>query len=232
MVCSGWQDSLFVRSAQTPVLSQRRTGQSRLAAKRRGHSGRVRALEWNAGDGGLVSVGAEGALYDWRLADLKRAREHVTKVWLVFARWYSATSSYLLWVELIERMMLLHIAHPPGIFQASVSAALLTPADCRAARDLFHEQTYLSSLTSALVESDIGLDQGGAYASLATGGGAGALFAFGSDRRLKAFEDSGDAGLKITAEVDVSCDLTALALPAGISVVYGPRLATIAAVMC
>lgn len=45
----------------------------------RGHSGKVTALFWSPDDTNLTSVGRDGAVYEWRLADLKRCRENVLK---------------------------------------------------------------------------------------------------------------------------------------------------------
>jgi hypothetical protein len=40
----------------------------------------VRALEWGGGDALLASCGADGAVYQWKLKNFKRAQEHVLKV--------------------------------------------------------------------------------------------------------------------------------------------------------
>jgi cilia- and flagella-associated protein 57 len=45
----------------------------------RGHSGKVAALCWSRDGTRLTSAGRDGAVYEWRLSDLKREREHVLK---------------------------------------------------------------------------------------------------------------------------------------------------------
>ncbi|XP_024523319.1 cilia- and flagella-associated protein 57 [Selaginella moellendorffii] len=45
----------------------------------RGHSGKVRSIWWSADDTTIVSAGADGALYEWRMKDFKRNRENVMK---------------------------------------------------------------------------------------------------------------------------------------------------------
>ncbi|KAI8472173.1 MAG: hypothetical protein J3K34DRAFT_519934 [Monoraphidium minutum] len=45
----------------------------------RGHNGKVRSLCWSADDTRLLSSGADGAVYEWRLSDLKREKENVLK---------------------------------------------------------------------------------------------------------------------------------------------------------
>ena len=45
----------------------------------RGHSGRVRGLEWSYNDQLLVSCGGDGAVYQWKLKHFKRAKENVLK---------------------------------------------------------------------------------------------------------------------------------------------------------
>jgi hypothetical protein len=39
----------------------------------------VRAICWSANDSSIVSAGADGAVYEWRLSDFKRSKEHVLK---------------------------------------------------------------------------------------------------------------------------------------------------------
>lgn len=45
----------------------------------RGHNGRVTSINWSADDQKIVSAGIDGAVYEWALADLKRAKENVLK---------------------------------------------------------------------------------------------------------------------------------------------------------
>ncbi len=45
----------------------------------RGHNGKVRALFWSQDDTRLISAGVDGAVYEWRLKDLKRDKENVLK---------------------------------------------------------------------------------------------------------------------------------------------------------
>eukprot|EP00879_Flechtneria_rotunda_P021142 GHRR01022273.1.p1 GENE.GHRR01022273.1~~GHRR01022273.1.p1 ORF type:complete len:520 (+),score=198.23 GHRR01022273.1:2394-3953(+) len=45
----------------------------------RGHNGKIRAICWGASDTTVVSAGADGAVYEWRLSDLKREKENVLK---------------------------------------------------------------------------------------------------------------------------------------------------------
>ena len=39
----------------------------------------MRALEWGGGDALLASCGGDGAVYQWKLKNFKRAQEHVLK---------------------------------------------------------------------------------------------------------------------------------------------------------
>jgi hypothetical protein len=39
----------------------------------------VRAICWSANDSSIVSAGADGAVYEWRLSDFKRSKENVLK---------------------------------------------------------------------------------------------------------------------------------------------------------
>eukprot|EP00198_Chlamydomonas_reinhardtii_P011942 XP_001701279.1 flagellar associated protein [Chlamydomonas reinhardtii] len=45
----------------------------------RGHNGKVRSVAWSPDDSKLISAGMDGAVYEWRLKDLKRDKEHVLK---------------------------------------------------------------------------------------------------------------------------------------------------------
>lgn len=45
----------------------------------RGHNGKVRSIVWTPDDAKLVSAGMDGAVYEWRLKDLKREKENVLK---------------------------------------------------------------------------------------------------------------------------------------------------------
>ena len=46
----------------------------------RGHNGKVRSIVWSPDDTKLVSGGMDGAVYEWRVKDLKREKENVLKV--------------------------------------------------------------------------------------------------------------------------------------------------------
>lgn len=46
----------------------------------RGHNGKVKSLAWSPDDAMLVSSGADGAVYQWKLKNFKRAKENVLKV--------------------------------------------------------------------------------------------------------------------------------------------------------
>lgn len=50
-----------------------------VVANLRGHNSKVRALCWAPDDTRLISAGVDGAVYEWRLSDLKRAKENVLK---------------------------------------------------------------------------------------------------------------------------------------------------------
>lgn len=39
----------------------------------------VRAICWSSSDNSIVSAGADGAVYEWRLSDQKREKENVLK---------------------------------------------------------------------------------------------------------------------------------------------------------
>ena len=45
----------------------------------RGHNGKVRSLYWSPDDAKLISAGMDGAVYEWRLKDMKREKENVLK---------------------------------------------------------------------------------------------------------------------------------------------------------
>lgn len=42
-------------------------------------SPQVRAMCWSSADTSIVSAGADGAVYEWRLSDFKRDKENVLK---------------------------------------------------------------------------------------------------------------------------------------------------------
>ncbi|KNC99492.1 uncharacterized protein SPPG_04888 [Spizellomyces punctatus DAOM BR117] len=48
-------------------------------ANLKGHNGRVRSLVWTQDDAYLVSAGADGAVYAWSVAEMKRENEHILK---------------------------------------------------------------------------------------------------------------------------------------------------------
>lgn len=43
------------------------------------HPLQVRAMCWASNDSRVVSAGADGAVYEWRLSDLRREKENVLK---------------------------------------------------------------------------------------------------------------------------------------------------------
>ncbi|KAJ3149277.1 Cilia- and flagella-associated protein 57 [Geranomyces michiganensis] len=45
----------------------------------KGHNGRIKSLSWTPNDAHLVSAGADGAVYSWNLAELKRENEYILK---------------------------------------------------------------------------------------------------------------------------------------------------------
>ena len=45
----------------------------------RGHGGKVRSVSWTEDDAAIVSAGADGAVYEWRVKDLARCKENVQK---------------------------------------------------------------------------------------------------------------------------------------------------------
>eukprot|EP00003_Mantamonas_plastica_P007526 TRINITY_DN1634_c0_g1_i5.p1 TRINITY_DN1634_c0_g1~~TRINITY_DN1634_c0_g1_i5.p1 ORF type:complete len:1021 (+),score=468.18 TRINITY_DN1634_c0_g1_i5:488-3550(+) len=45
----------------------------------RGHTGKVRSLQWSKDDTMLISAGAEGFVYEWDVSDFKRGNENVKK---------------------------------------------------------------------------------------------------------------------------------------------------------
>lgn len=45
----------------------------------RGHSGKISAITWSADDTRVLSAGRDGAVYEWRVSDGKRDKEHVQK---------------------------------------------------------------------------------------------------------------------------------------------------------
>lgn len=46
----------------------------------RGHNGKVKSIFWSPDDSRLVSAGADGAVYEWKVKDVKREKENVLKV--------------------------------------------------------------------------------------------------------------------------------------------------------
>lgn len=46
----------------------------------RGHNGKVRSLFWSMNDALLTTAGSDGAVYQWKLKNFKRAKENVLKV--------------------------------------------------------------------------------------------------------------------------------------------------------
>ncbi|KAK9834356.1 hypothetical protein WJX84_006234, partial [Apatococcus fuscideae] len=106
----------------------------------RGHNGRVRSVIWSPDDQRLVTAGADGAVYEWRLQDFKREKENVLK----------------------------------GCNYGCVAA---TPDGKE-------------------------------------------LFAVGSDKKLKQFEDSEGAGTQMVKEYDTKILVTQICLPAGGRVLF------------
>jgi cilia- and flagella-associated protein 57 len=45
----------------------------------RGHSGKISTLFWSKDDTRIISAGKDGAVYEWRMNDFKREKEHVVK---------------------------------------------------------------------------------------------------------------------------------------------------------
>lgn len=45
----------------------------------RGHSGKITTLFWSADDTRIISAGKDGAVYEWKMSDFKRGKEHVLK---------------------------------------------------------------------------------------------------------------------------------------------------------
>ncbi|KAI9224597.1 WD40-repeat-containing domain protein [Blastocladiella britannica] len=45
----------------------------------KGHNGKVRSLSWSADDTRLVSAGAEGAMYEWNIREMRRESENILK---------------------------------------------------------------------------------------------------------------------------------------------------------
>ncbi len=46
----------------------------------RGHNGKVKSLSWSTNDALLTTAGSDGAVYQWKLKNFKRAKENVLKV--------------------------------------------------------------------------------------------------------------------------------------------------------
>lgn len=46
----------------------------------RGHNGKVKSLFWSLDDALLTTAGFDGAVYQWKLKNFKRAKENVLKV--------------------------------------------------------------------------------------------------------------------------------------------------------
>uniref|UniRef100_A0A7S0YIJ8 Cilia- and flagella-associated protein 57 n=1 Tax=Polytomella parva TaxID=51329 RepID=A0A7S0YIJ8_9CHLO len=107
----------------------------------RGHNGRVRSIFWSPDDTKLISAGMDGAVYEWRLKDFKREKEHVLK-------------------------------------GCNYSSVLATP-DCKT------------------------------------------LYATGSDKRIKEYEDSLGTGTQITKEIDAGTNLTQMVLLSGAKALFG-----------
>ena len=57
--------------------------------------------------------------------------------------------------------------------------------------------------------------QGCNYNCLAIGASGSTIYAAGSDNRIKALEDDGNVGLKVAADIEASCTITQIVLPAG-----------------
>ena len=57
--------------------------------------------------------------------------------------------------------------------------------------------------------------QGCSYSCVVATPDSRALYAVGSDRKLKELEDTAGTGTQITKEVDTGCELTSIALPTG-----------------
>lgn len=46
----------------------------------RAHNAKIRSLWWSPDDSRLLSAGADGAVYEWAVRDMRRDKEHVIKV--------------------------------------------------------------------------------------------------------------------------------------------------------
>lgn len=106
----------------------------------RGHNGKVKSIFWSPDDSKLVSAGVDGAVYEWRLKDFKREKEHVLK-------------------------------------GCNYSSVVSTP-DCKT------------------------------------------IYATGTDRKIKEFEDSQNSGTQLTKEIDTNTNLTQIGLLAAAKVMF------------
>lgn len=107
----------------------------------RGHNGKVKSICWSPDDSKLVSAGVDGAVYEWRLKDFKREKEHVLK-------------------------------------GCNYSSVVSTP-DCKT------------------------------------------IYATGTDKKIKEFEDSQNSGTQLTKEIETNVNLTQIALLAPAKVMFG-----------
>ncbi|KAI9091005.1 quinon protein alcohol dehydrogenase-like superfamily [Phlyctochytrium arcticum] len=69
----------FFAAAQGNMFQIYSTWTFENVANLKGHNGRVRSLTWAYDDSYLVSSGADGAVYSWNVADMKRENEHILK---------------------------------------------------------------------------------------------------------------------------------------------------------
>ena len=74
--CNGGQ---FFAAANGSLLQIYSTYTCELAATMRGHSGKIASLSWSKDDSRIISAGKDGAVYEWRMSDGKREKEHVQK---------------------------------------------------------------------------------------------------------------------------------------------------------
>lgn len=170
-------------------------------------------MRWLPDDSQMVTAGADGAVYQWRLSDQRRVREHVVKV--IFSSDAYTPICVCCGPQHAET------ARMPCCWQW----CNVLPIDDDGMRTAMLTRLALSCQLAVCTRFAMrhGLAegfpptfmQGCIYSSAALTSGARSILATGSDRILRELEESTGGNTSASREVETGCQLTKLAVPAG-----------------
>lgn len=166
----------------------------------------MRGLWWSSDDSNLVTAGADGAVYEWRVLEGRRARELVQKGWTYTAVVSAGTG----W----------------GGIASGLCLMLWTSAAVAAACWASGRHTLLSSTPLPFTAPFPSLSasqppQAGTHAAgsnpanpAAVAGGASSVFTAALDKKIRTLEEpAAGGGLAVAAEVDTGAVLTQIVAP-------------------